>query len=32
PHDASPLFDRFSDMVSEYLADAQRALVRGGER
>jgi len=32
PHDASPLFDRFSDMVSKYLADAQRALVRGGER
>ena len=32
PHDASPLFDRFSDMVSEYLADELRALVRGGER
>ncbi len=32
PHDASPLFDRFSKMVAEHLAGSQRAVVRGGER
>jgi len=32
PHDASPLFDRFSKMVAEHLAGSQRAVVRGGDR
>ncbi|RTZ97208.1 MAG: carbamoyl phosphate synthase small subunit [Candidatus Poseidoniales archaeon] len=32
PHDASPLFDRFSEMVAEHLVVEQSALVRGGER
>ncbi len=32
PHDASPLFDRFSKIVAEHLAGSQRAVVRGGDR
>ena len=32
PHDASPLFDRFSEMVADYLAGYQRAVVKGGGR
>ena len=31
PHDASPLFDRFSQMVAEHLADGPRAVARGGD-
>ena len=31
PHDASPLFDRFSEMVAEHLAGGQRAVVKGGD-
>ena len=31
PHDASPLFDRFSQMVAEYLADGPKAVARRGD-
>ncbi len=31
PHDASPLFDRFSQMVAEHLADGPSAVARGGD-
>ena len=31
PHDASPLFDRFSEMVAEHLVERQSAIARRGD-
>jgi len=31
PHDASPLFDRFSQIVAEHMADGPKAVARRGD-
>ena len=31
PHDASPLFDRFSEIVANHLTDGPKAVARRGD-